>query len=75
VYFISKEYVTLFFWNGGEFKTPGLICHGTSKAAQTTYGSVADIDNKALRKWTEEAKEAVYDREDTGGSRGGLTPF
>jgi hypothetical protein len=60
-YRVSKTHVTLLFWSGRAFKTPGLTPEGSFEAAEMQYSSIADIDKKQLRNWLEESKIYIYD--------------
>lgn len=72
-YTASKKHVTLLFWSGRAFKTPGLGPEGSFKAAQIQYESAADIDKKLLRKWLRESKKFIYNYRDIRKNRGKLT--
>jgi len=71
-YRVSKTHVTLLFWSGRAFKTPGLEPEGSFKAAEIKYSSVADIHNKQLRNWLEESKFTIYDYKDIVKNKGRL---
>lgn len=70
-YFISKKgYVTLLFWSGQSFKTPGLEPEGKFKAAQVKYESVSAIDKKQLGKWLKESKKIMWNYRDIRKNKG-----
>lgn len=53
--------VRLLFWSGQSFDEPGLAPEGSFKAAEARFTSVADIDEKALRRWLKKAKTIQWD--------------
>jgi hypothetical protein len=72
-YSASKDHVTLLFWSGQAFKTPGLAKEGKFKAAEIKYADPAEIDFKRLRNWLKESKRSIYNYRDIRKNRGRLT--
>lgn len=56
-----KHGVTLLFWSGQSFETPGLTKEGSFKAAEAKYASVADVDTDKLRAWIKESENIQWD--------------
>lgn len=56
-----KGCVRLLFWSGQSFKSKGLSKEGTFKAAEARYGTVDEIDVKALRRWLAESRTVQWD--------------
>jgi hypothetical protein len=50
-YDATKKGVNLLFWNGQAFDEPALTPVGQHRAARATFGYVAEVDAKALRRW------------------------
>ena len=70
-YFVSKKgHVTLLFWSGQSFKTPGLEPEGKFKAAQVKYESASEIDKKLLGKWLKESKKIMWNYRDIRKNKG-----
>ena len=72
-YYASKKHVTLLFWSGQAFKTPGLAKEGKFKAAEIRYVDPWDIVLKPLRNWLKESKKYIYNYKDIRKNRGRLT--
>jgi hypothetical protein len=60
-YFVRKHHVTLLFWSGQSFETPGLKAEGKFKAADVHLTEVSQIDAKAMRAWLKEAQTIQWD--------------
>jgi hypothetical protein len=60
-YWVRKKGVGLLFWSGQSFDEPGLEKEGKFKAAQKVYQTLADIDEKALKRWLKKGKAIQWD--------------
>ena len=60
-YNVASKGISLLFWSGQSFKTPGLVAAGKFKATKIIYRNAADIDVKVLEKWLEESKKIQWD--------------
>ena len=60
-YDIRKSGVVLMFWNGQNFKTPGLEASGSFHVGQILYTDPAQIDEALMARWLEEAGTNVWD--------------
>ncbi len=69
----NKDHVTLLFWSGRGFKTPGLTPEGSFMAAEVKYKTISDIDKKPLRNWIEESKTVIYNYNEIRKNKGKLT--
>jgi hypothetical protein len=56
-----KNCVSLLFWSGQSFNTPGLAAEGTFKAAEKRYTAVEQVDAEDLRAWLAEARTLQWD--------------
>ncbi len=56
--------VNLLFWNGQAFNEPELRAAGKHKAAQIQFTDIAQIDQKALRRWIGKAGKEIWDYAD-----------
>lgn len=70
---IRKKGVSLMFWSGQAFKTPGLQAEGSFKAAEIFYQTVDDVDAGRLRKWLAESAKLMYDYKDIRKNKGKLS--
>jgi hypothetical protein len=69
-YYISSKHVTLLFWSGQSFKTPGLTPEGSFKAAEIRYESAAEIDKVRLKKWLVESTKTIWNYRDIRKNKG-----
>jgi hypothetical protein len=60
-YNVTADGVSLLFWSGQSFKTPGLEGTGKFKAAKIKYKSTTDIDVTVLKNWLKESVEIQWD--------------
>lgn len=72
-YAVRKKGVTLLFWSGQSFTTPGLEDEGSFMAAQVVYAQIADVKTSLLRKWLRESKKVQWNYKDIVKNRGKLT--
>jgi hypothetical protein len=56
-YWVRKHHVTLLFWSGQSFDTPGLKPEGKFKAAEAHFTDATEINNSDIQRWL--AKSAV----------------
>ncbi|MEZ5715176.1 MAG: DUF1801 domain-containing protein [Paracoccaceae bacterium] len=70
-----KTGVRLLFWSGQSFEAPGLVAEGRFKAAGMRYGTLADLDTDALRRWLEEARVVQWDYKNIVRRKGRLEPL
>lgn len=60
-YDIRKNGIVLMFWNGQNFKTPGLEASGSFHVGQILFTDPAQIDAAPMASWLEEAGTNVWD--------------
>ncbi len=68
-----KKGVTLLFWSGQSFTTPGLKKEGSFKAAQAVYVTAVDVKATLLRKWLRESKKVQWNYKDIVKNKGKLS--
>ena len=56
-----KDSVRLLFWSGQSFDEPGLKPEGKFKAAEISYASLAEINEKDLKRWLKKAQTIQWD--------------
>lgn len=66
----QKADMRLMFWSGQSFDEPGLKASGSFQAAEAHYGSAADVDTDALRRWLAKARDIQWDYEHIRQNRG-----
>jgi hypothetical protein len=60
-YSLKRDKIALLFWSGASFKRPGLVAIGKYKAAEISYGNLAEINEIDLLSWLEEAESVIWD--------------
>jgi Domain of unknown function (DU1801) len=60
-YDIRKTGIVLMFWNGQNFKTPGLEASGSFHVGQILYTDPAQIDEALMASWLAEAGTNIWD--------------
>lgn len=65
-----KADLRLMFWSGQSFDEPRLKASGSFQAAEAHYGSAADVDTDALRRWLAKARDIQWDYEHIRQNRG-----
>ena len=72
-YAVRKKGVTLLFWSGQSFKTPGLSAEGSFKAAQAVYATPSEVKVTLVRKWLRESKSIQWNYKDIVKNKGKLS--
>jgi len=67
-----KDSVRLLFWSGQSFDEEGLHPEGSFKAAEARFTSEEQIDEKAMKKWLEKARDIQWDYKNIVKRRGEL---
>lgn len=60
-YSVAGNGISLLFWSGQSFKTPGLVSAGKFKASKIKYIAKSDVDLKVLKSWLKESIEIQWD--------------
>ncbi|MGE3880267.1 MAG: DUF1801 domain-containing protein [Planctomycetota bacterium] len=71
-YWVRKIGVTLLFWSGQSFATPGLEPEGKFQAAEKKYLTLGDVKVTVLRKWLRESRTIQWDYQNLVKRRGTL---
>jgi hypothetical protein len=60
-YDVRKTGIALMFWNGQNFRTPGLEASGSFHVGQILYTDASQVDEAQLAPWLEEAGTNIWD--------------